>query len=275
MKEYEVKQGKNCRKCEIFKTYDNFRKGKGYKDGYRTDCKECEKQYNKEWYQNNAESVKQKKKPYCKQWYQKNKESKILYSKQLYQENKEHYKQYKKQYYQANIESEKQRSRRYYQENIESVKKYKKQYYKDNAESIKKYKMQHQKIYYQKNAEVINQRHRLYFQSEHGKKIAYKRNLKRRSYKHKVIFEPIERTVLLDRDDWTCKHCGIKVHDMSKGDWNTPNKAHIDHIIPISKGGNSTPENLQVLCRTCNLSKKDKLPVLDLMWKLDDGQSIR
>lgn len=35
---------------------------------------------------------------------------------------------------------------------------------------------------------------------------------------------------------------------------------HIDHRIPLSRGGSNNPENLCLTCPTCNLSKNNKLP---------------
>ena len=35
-------------------------------------------------------------------------------------------------------------------------------------------------------------------------------------------------------------------------------RTEIDHIIPVSKGGDSSEENLQLLCFTCNRSKSDQ-----------------
>lgn len=32
---------------------------------------------------------------------------------------------------------------------------------------------------------------------------------------------------------------------------------HADHIVPWSKGGTTTADNCQMLCRDCNLKKGD------------------
>lgn len=37
-------------------------------------------------------------------------------------------------------------------------------------------------------------------------------------------------------------------------------RRHVDHIMPLSKGGAHRPSNLAVACDTCNLSKHDKMP---------------
>ena len=60
------------------------------------------------------------------------------------------------------------------------------------------------------------------------------------------------RLKVLNRDNFKCVFCGKS----PATDFGT--KLHIDHIVPFSKGGKSTLENLQTLCEDCNLGKSDR-----------------
>ena len=59
------------------------------------------------------------------------------------------------------------------------------------------------------------------------------------------------RFKVMQRDNFRCCICGASPAK-------TPEvELHIDHIIPWSKGGETTFENLQTLCSKCNLGKSD------------------
>ncbi|MGM9636591.1 MAG: HNH endonuclease [Eubacteriales bacterium] len=58
------------------------------------------------------------------------------------------------------------------------------------------------------------------------------------------------RDKIAARDNYTCQICGKYMPDLVG--------LHIDHIIPVSKGGKSIPSNLQVLCSRCNGSKSNR-----------------
>jgi 5-methylcytosine-specific restriction endonuclease McrA len=47
-----------------------------------------------------------------------------------------------------------------------------------------------------------------------------------------------------------CYYCGIKVGK----------NYHVEHVIPLSRGGSDGPENIVIACQGCNCSKGDKLP---------------
>ncbi len=61
------------------------------------------------------------------------------------------------------------------------------------------------------------------------------------------------REFIKNRDNFTCCTCGNSTH-------NEPNLLlEIDHIIPVSKGGRTSEDNLQTLCWKCNRAKSNKI----------------
>lgn len=61
------------------------------------------------------------------------------------------------------------------------------------------------------------------------------------------------REFIKGRDNFTCCNCGNSIHK-------EPNLLlEIDHIIPVSKGGTTTEDNLQTLCWKCNRAKSNKI----------------
>lgn len=69
---------------------------------------------------------------------------------------------------------------------------------------------------------------------------------------------------IADRDKWSCRLCGEKVDRKIK----YPNKLSpsLDHIVPISKGGGHTKENVQLAHLHCNMQKSDKTKGQMLMF---------
>lgn len=69
----------------------------------------------------------------------------------------------------------------------------------------------------------------------------------------RIIMTQEFRTKIKERDNFSCKKCGVNVES------EPTLLLEIDHIIPISKGGMSVEENLQCLCWKCNRSKGSKI----------------
>ena len=58
----------------------------------------------------------------------------------------------------------------------------------------------------------------------------------------------ITRRAVFARDSWTCQYCGSR------------SNLTVDHVIPRSKGGSSSWENIVASCAPCNRRKADRLP---------------
>ena len=75
---------------------------------------------------------------------------------------------------------------------------------------------------------------------------------KRKSLSKKVRFE------VFKRDKFTCQYCGKMAPDVI---------LHVDHIVPVSKGGTNDILNLVTSCQDCNLGKGAR--------KLDDESVVK
>lgn len=57
----------------------------------------------------------------------------------------------------------------------------------------------------------------------------------------------VSRRALFARDDHRCQYCGGHADS-------------VDHVVPRSRGGRHTWENVAAACRPCNLRKRDRTP---------------
>ena len=58
----------------------------------------------------------------------------------------------------------------------------------------------------------------------------------------------ITRRAVFARDGWRCQYCGSR------------SSLTVDHVVPRSKGGSSTWDNIVASCAPCNRRKGDSLP---------------
>ncbi|MGD7007613.1 HNH endonuclease [Metabacillus sp. 84] len=75
--------------------------------------------------------------------------------------------------------------------------------------------------------------------------------------KNGPIDSDITITKLISRDGNRCYLCNDEV-DL-QCDKNSKKAPTIEHVIPVSKGGTHTWNNVKLACRDCNVLKSDKL----------------
>ncbi len=75
-----------------------------------------------------------------------------------------------------------------------------------------------------------------------------------KNYVRPAKFPAFTRFNVFLRDRFICQYCG------------RPEDLTFDHVIPRSKGGLTTWENVVAACSCCNLRKSDRLPDEARMW---------
>ena len=225
---------KICTKCgeELPATSEYFNKHPQGKFGFNSKCKACEKEYKKKYYQQNKDGK-------IKDYLTKNQE-KIRESK----------KEYRKEYYKNNRDELLKQKKQYYEDNKERMLKYGKEHYKKNKDKI----LEYQKVYYQKNKDgkikdylvenkdIIKNRKRVY-------------DRKHRT-KNKSYYLALSKKYKLSKKNQVPEFANLNL--ITKIYESCPEGYHVDHMVPISKGGLHWESNLCYLPASINSAKRAK-----------------
>lgn len=103
-------------------------------------------------------------------------------------------------------------------------------------------------------AELLRRYH-LYMQTDRGRAVGKRRRLRR---KRRLVgdAEVVVAAQVFERDGWRCQLCGCRVRQT--GSNYHFDRATMDHIVPISRGGRHTYANIQTACNLCNSKKSAK-----------------
>ena len=137
-----------------------------------------------------------------------------------------------------------------------------KAYYEANREKV----TAQQKAYYEANREEILVANKAYHAEKYANDPEYRaqRNaaaIRRKRLLASAVQEPYLREDIFERDNWTCGLCDEPIDPELR--FPDSDSASIDHIIPISHGGDDTPDNVQAAHLSCNLSKGNRVELED------------
>lgn len=144
--------------------------------------------------------------------------------------------------YNKNPEAAKSKSKKYRQNNKEKISQSNKKKYNKNKNRY----LSISKKWKDNNRERYKEKHREWLKN--NKDIVKLYNQKRRALKRKAVIQSFTLEQLNQRMSvfgFNCAYCNGKFE-------------HVDHVIPLSKGGKHCLANLRPACKFCNLSKGNK-----------------
>lgn len=141
----------------------------------------------------------------------------------------------------------KERSKKHYHEHKEEYAQARQRWYNANREYALE-KARQDRI---NHPEVFAQRWQNWYRTENGKEHSRLRVRSRKARKKGAQgnYTHADIAMMYKRQKGKCYYCKAKLDTY-----------HIEHIIPIVRGGTNDPSNIVLSCPPCNLSKGSKLP---------------
>lgn len=216
---------KRCTKCGEFKPREAFNRRAASSDGLQYECKACRLDYNRAWIA----------------------------------ANEDHYRQYQELYRAQHAERTRERVRKWRNGNRVRVREYNKRWKKEHPERARETARRGTQAYRDRNRDLVREKDRDYkrkMRLEHPERTSAIRS----KCRAKRLTSPgahtagdlrAIRTAQTDKQGrLICWACGKPING-------TP---HLDHWIPLAKGGRNDPGNLHYMHAKCNQTKSAKMP---------------
>lgn len=241
---------KLCPVCQTRKPISEFGKHKNMPDGLYPKCKNCVRAYYLEhkdqilanqnrYYEANKSDILARQKEYRDR---KDKDAEQDYQRAYRAANRERLLAQKREYYQAHRVEHMATCKRNYERRRDEILAYSRNYHRENRERL----LTRMREYRVENGDVLREKQRAY-QKQHPETIKVSKNNRRaRLANCEGRFTKREWNDLKATHNYTCLCCGKQEPEI---------KLVPDHVIPLSKGGRGSIDNIQPLCRFCNQSK--------------------
>ena len=159
--------------------------------------------------------------------------------------NREYYREAMRKWRAANPERNKQNDHRSKKNNSERVKAYNFLYYREHVEKFKKYAIDYRDTHPGKK-----QGNCIQWRKDNPDRVR-SAGAEKRARKKQVTIEKFLVGEIFERDGWVCQLCHKKVNKTLQ--YPHPLSASLDHIIPLSKGGEHSRINVQLAHIRCNM----------------------
>jgi 5-methylcytosine-specific restriction endonuclease McrA len=236
---------KICSSCHISKDLADFYRSKGHKDGHASHCKDCNKAKSRAYNAAHRHEISAKNRAR----YQAHHQERLARSKQYYETHQEVVQRYTTR----NKEKIAARSRAYKQKHAARLREQERAYREAHREE-RRVKQQVYNVLHmvERRASALRRRNAnreralaqlRAWQKANPDKVRQHEVLRRARKRGASSGVPIKHLDIAHRDNWMCHICHTKV---VRQDWS------LDHLIPLSKGGPHTPENVALAHQVCN-----------------------